>query len=293
MAASQFFRASASPTPGMRVIEPRPVGPTASAVAAWRQRWLVPFFARRFLEKLYARTWLGWLWLPLRPGIDVCLRVALLGGLIGAPSEGVPYLLYALVGLTVWELFETVAYWSTRSIELSRRVLRRVYVPRLVVVLASLGPGLLNVAIYGAVTLGVAGYIGMTNGDSHLAFGPGLLLALSGFALALALAVTLGLFLSVYAAQARDVRFGLAYALGAWFFITPVLYPVGTLDGVLGGIVTANPMTAPVELVKHGVLGTAPPEVASLTVCLGTIAILSPLALRFFSRREALALEGV
>lgn len=282
-----------APAPGYRVIGPRHSGLARPLIDAWRQRWLVPFFGRSLLEKLYMRTWLGWLWLPLRPGIDLALRVAVLGTLLGSPSPGVPYLLYAIVGLTVWQLFETTVMWATRSLEVTRRLLRRVYVPRLLVVLGSLGPGGLYFGMYTGTTALAVAYFAIFEGDSHLRVGVQTLFVAAGLGLAVALALAIGLILSILGAQARDVRFGLGYALGFWFFVTPVLYPVETLTGVLRTAVTVNPVTAPVELVKHGLLGTGLPETTSLACCLATLAILVPAGLLFFNRTETVAVDSM
>ena len=52
------------------VIRPRRPGVAERARDFWLYRHLLGYFGRRFLEKRYARTWLGWVWLPLRPFLE-------------------------------------------------------------------------------------------------------------------------------------------------------------------------------------------------------------------------------
>ena len=81
------------------------------------------YFGRRFVEKRYARTHLGWLWLILRPALVVVSRTLIFGGVLAIASGKVPYTLFFLVASAVWNLFAETTYWATRSLELNRGVL--------------------------------------------------------------------------------------------------------------------------------------------------------------------------
>jgi lipopolysaccharide transport system permease protein len=277
----------------VRVIEPRQPGIAERMLEAWRYRALVPYFARAAVEKTYRRTWLGWLWIPLRPALSVGARVLVFGGLLGAPSLGKPYLLFFLVGISAWQLFSQSALWATRSIELARRVLRRMYVPRLTALVGSVGPAVLNFLLYGVMTAIALAYYWIADGHLYLELGPGLLLALGGLALVLLFALGIGLWTSVFGAQARDVRFGLTYVLGFWFFLTPVIYPLSTVPGGFHTAALLNPMTAPVEMVRDGILDAGEVPYTALGVTLGTIAFLWCSGLWFFLRSEEQALDSL
>jgi ABC-type polysaccharide/polyol phosphate export permease len=54
-----------------------------------------------------------------------------------------------------------------------------------------------------------------------------------------------------------------------------------------------NPMTAPVEMVREGLLGTGGAPATSLAVTLGTVAVLMVGGLWFFGRSEAAALDSL
>ena len=277
----------------IRVIEPRQPGAVERVREAWQHRTLVIFFARRFVQKQYLRTWLGWLWLPLRPIIDIASRVLIFGGLFGVPSEGIPYAIYLLTASSAWELFDRTAYWSTRSLELNRRFLRRLYVPRLTLLAGALAPGIVNYVMYSVVTIVAMAVTWITSGTLYLDVGPGLLLAVGGIALLLLIAISVGLWLSVYGAQARDVRFVLSYGLSFLYFLTPVLYPLNSLPQQYQTLVQLNPLTAPILLVKKGVLGVGTVPVGALAVSFGFVLVVGSLGLRFFNRSESAALDSL
>lgn len=278
--------------PQVRAIEPRQPGIWERIREFWAYRSLLGFFGRRYVQKMYIRTWLGWLWLPLRPLLSVGARVLVFGGVLAIPSDGLPYLLFFLVGMSAWELFASTTYWATRSIELNRGILKRIYVPRLTALAASIAPSSVNYGIYLCiVAVTVVGYW-LAEGIVYAVFGPELLVALLGLSLMLLLALGIGLWTSVYAAQARDVRFGLGYVLSFWFFLTPVIYPVSAVPDSYRAMVYANPMTAPIEMVKYGILGSAWDVPGQALVVTGVTVLLVGLSgLWFFSRSEAAALD--
>lgn len=275
----------------LRVIERRRASLWAPLREGWARRGMWPFFAVKAMQKIYARTWLGILWLPLRPGADLILKVAVIGQLIDAAPKNVNYVLFAIIGMTTWEMFDKLAFWGTRSLDTNRSLIRQMYIPRLPIVLGALGPAGAFFAMYVLATfIIVVGYV-ITDGTTHLAFGLNMAWAVLGFGLVIALALVVALFLAPIAVYARDVRFLLNYVLGFWFFVTPVLYDVDRVGGALKAAVTVNPVSAPMELVQHGMLATGMPNPVSVAITIGTLVVLIPLGLFFLSRSERAALD--
>lgn len=279
--------------PQVTIISPRPTGPLEPVRELWRHRRLVRFWGHRFLRKMYVRTWLGKAWIPLRPTLDVASRVLVFGAVLSVPSGGVPYILFLLVGQSAWELFERTAYWSTRAFELNRRFLRRLYVPRLTLLAGSTAPALVNYAVLTVLTgIAVAWFV-VVDGVLHLELGSDLWMVPAGLGLALALALSMGLWLCILGARARDVRFTLSYVLGFWLYLTPVVYPLSEVPAGLRSLVQVNPMTAPIELVKQGVLGVGQLETLSLVCCLGAIGGIGTTGLWFFARADLRAVDAL
>src|SRR5581483_6198686 len=88
-----------------RVIAPPAPGVGRAVRDAWRRRQAFGYFTRRFLRKRYARTWLGWIWIPLRPALDLSVRALVFGGILGVSSGKIPYFLWFVVASSVWRLF--------------------------------------------------------------------------------------------------------------------------------------------------------------------------------------------
>jgi lipopolysaccharide transport system permease protein len=274
------------------VIQPRREGLVARLRDVWRYRRLMRFFATRAIRKLYRRTVLGWAWIFIRPLFPLLVNTLIFGGMLGVGSHGVPYFLFLTTGTSLWELFASSVMWGTRSLELNRQFMSRIYVPRLIMPVSSMTPAFVNFGISIGVFLVATVYYKVTTGvvyltPSHLGW------AVLATALAAFLALGIALWTSVPALQARDVRFTLNYVMGFWVFLTPILYPI-KIPPRYAWAITLNPMAAIANTFKYGVLGID--DVLSfrdlgvaVLICIAVFAS----GLWFFSRAETDAADKV
>jgi lipopolysaccharide transport system permease protein len=275
------------------VIEPRRAGIWARTQEVWRYRYLVRFFGGRTLMKLYRRTVLGRIWILIRPLVTVGVSAAVFNGIVGIDSGQTPYFLFFLVGTTCWNLFENSLTWTTRSLELNRRVLKKQYVPRLVLPLACLSPALAELCISLFLIALTAIYYRATAGITYLVLGPLTSLALLATVLSCGLALAIGLWTSVIAAKARDVRFLLTYVLQLWFFLTPIIYPLASVPPRWRWLAELNPLTTIIELFKLGLLGRGAVSPAHVAGVVGVVGVLLMLGLAFFDRTESATVDGI
>ena len=273
----------------VRILAPQRPSALASLAAAWRARWLIPYFGMRMVEKRYARTLLGWLWLPLRPALDLGGRALLFGGLLGVDAGDRPYLVFFAIGMASWYLFERTAFWGTRSLELNRVFFRRVQVPRLTAVAAAIVPAAVDFAIYTAIAATILVYHRIADGVFYAGTGSTTLLALPGLAVLALLGLVVSLWTSPAGAPARDVRFTIGYVLAFVFVITPVIYPISAVPDRYRVLAELNPVTAPIETVKYALLSTAPPATTSLWSTAIAIVVLGVGGLWTFARAECRA----
>ena len=267
------------------VIEPRRDGLVARLRDVWRYRRLLRFFGWKALQKLYARTVLGWSWIFIRPLFPLAVNTIIFSGVLGVGSQGVPYFLFLVTGISIWELFASALTWGTRSLELNRGFMTRIYIPRLILPIAMMTPSYLNFVINLAVIACALIYYRVTAGMLYLE-PANLGWAVVAVALALLLALGISLWTSVPALIARDVRFTLGYVLGFWVFLTPVLYPLN-VSPKYAWLMPLNPMAAIVNAFKYGVLGIDVLNVRDLgTAALMALAIFVS-GLWYFGRAEA------
>jgi lipopolysaccharide transport system permease protein len=267
------------------LIEPLSRGVRRRGRELWQYRRLIRFFGLKAVQKLYARTKLGWLWIFIRPLFPLLTKTLIFGGVLSVGSDGVPYFLFLVASSTGWELFASAVTWGTRSLEMNRGLLRQMYLPRLILPLANMTPAFLTFAIY--LTVLALAFVWYGVADRRMYF------AVAATVLSVTLAFAIALWTSVPALVARDVRFTVSYVLGFWIFLTPVMYPLSAVPPHLRSWMLLNPMAPIVESFKFGLLGIGGVEIWQLGVAALLVLVLLLSGLIFFARAEADAADKV
>jgi len=252
---------------------------------AWAERHLAPRLGVRVLVKLVAGTKLGLSWLAIRPLMETVAMTLLFGGVLQVSSPGpAPYFIFVLAGLTGWRLFERTVYYLTRSFDVYRKVMKEVALPLLLIPLASVAFPAVEISVYFLVFAVSIVIFYFVDGQFYLQIDT--LALLGGFGLILTTAFGIGLWTSVLNGKARDVRLAIRYVLQIWLFVTPVIYPLSALPKGYVWIAAVNPMTAPIELVKSGLLNTGDVRADDLllSICFAAVMLVSGL---WFYAREA------
>jgi ABC-type polysaccharide/polyol phosphate export permease len=275
----------------IHVIQPWRTGVTHRLWEIWEFRRLLPYFGKCYLLRKVRNTWLGWIWIPLRPGIDLISKTLFFHAALGAPSGDRPYFIFIAFGQSGWVVFHSVNQWATRSMRMSDKFLKGAYTPRLSRLTAVLVPAALDFLLNIAVAVVAIFVYWFTRGTLYLVPSFQVLMGFSGILLLAVWGLALGLVTSPWSAYTRDIRYTFGYVTQFWFFVTPVAYPLSHLHGALHKVAEFNPITAPVLLVQWGFLDTAPPPAISLITCFGSLFVLLFIGLWSFNRFERAAVS--
>jgi lipopolysaccharide transport system permease protein len=275
---------SAAPT--VWSIEPKRPGIIATAIEVWQYRRFINFLGVKSFRKLYARTILGWSWVFITPLFPLTLNALVFGGLIGLKSEGLPYFLFLTVGTISWDLFANALMWSTRGLEMHRKVLDRVYVPRVILPIATTTPAVFNFLISAAVTVVVVIFYWFKDGTPYLSLGLHTLWSVAAIAAIATFVLGIGMFTSVWGESARDARFALGPLIQLWFLATPVLYSTSQVPLNYQKWLALNPMASFVEAFKYGFFKTNPPDPLRFAIATTASLVLLSAGLVFFAWRS-------
>ncbi len=245
----------------------------------WRYRELVYFLAWRDVKVRYKQTVLGILWALLQPVAAMAIFTVFLGQLAKVPSDGVPYALFAYVGLLPWTYFANAATGAAGSLVANTNLVSKVYFPRLVIPISGVVAGLVDLAIGGALLLVLLVAFGV-------APSPRLLLVPAFVALAFVTALGVGVWLSALDVQYRDVRYAIPLFVQLWLFATPVVYPASLVPAQYRALYGLNPLAGVIEGFRWSLLGTGDPPGALLLVSVIVVAAILATGLLYFRRME-------
>jgi lipopolysaccharide transport system permease protein len=270
---------------GVWRIEPASSSIAGQLSAFWRYRSLFWPLTVRALFDIYRSTILGILWMVIRPLMIAVPAIFIVGNLFGISVAPLPLPLFILVGLAAWLFFRRSVQWFTKSMNKNRAILKRMYVPPLLLLIAAASPALFEFLVVAALVT-LTGIYYAVQGVYFVDFGWHTLAVIPALAMCLLVAVAVGCFTSILNALARDTWLTMRYVLGFWMLATPVVYPMDIFPEQYRWIVYLNPLTPAVELFRWGVLeyGTVRWEYVGLS--LAEIFFFLLLGLWFFGKQQ-------
>jgi lipopolysaccharide transport system permease protein len=246
----------------------------------WEYRELTFFLVWRDVKVRYKRAALGVLWAILQPLTAMLLFTVIFGRLAGLPSEGVPYPLFTLAALLPWQLFATSLASASNSLVGSGTLLRKVYFPRLIIPLASVGVALMDFAVSLLLLGMLMAWYGFVP-PVQIVFLPVFVVA------AMVTALAIGLWTSALNVRYRDVQYVLPFAMQVLLFASPIAYSAELVpEGPLRIVYGLNPLAGIVQGFRWALLDAAPPDTLLLPSLAVTLLLLVS-GLFFFRRMEA------
>jgi lipopolysaccharide transport system permease protein len=244
----------------------------------WAYRELAAFLALRDLKVRYKQAIFGAGWAVLQPLALAAVFTVVFRGLADMPSDGLPYPLFAYVGLSVWAYFSGAVTKATQTLVQNSALVSKVYFPRLLVPAAAVLPGLLDLFVSLSLLLILMPVYGVAVGWPALTT-PLWIVPL------VAAALGVGLWLGTLNVKYRDVDHAVVLLVQLWFFVSPVAYPSSAVAEPWRLVYFLNPAAGPIEGFRWALLG-APWPGPGVYVSFGVAASVLVGGVLYFLRME-------
>lgn len=217
-------------------------GTWASIAELWAHRQLLHLLVRREIRARYKDSSLGLVWSLVKPLVQLLVYYFAIGQILGVARNIPSFAIFVFVGLTVWGLFTEIVSSSTMSIVGNAGLVKKVYLPREIFPLASVGGGLFNFSLQLIILVAATIVMGEIPWTPDLALAP---LALANIVV---FATAIGVVLSAATVYLRDLQHLVEVALTVCFWGSPVVYSFGFVNAAVGGtwieqVYLANPVT--------------------------------------------------
>jgi ABC-type polysaccharide/polyol phosphate export permease len=226
----------------------------------------------------YKQAALGMAWAVLQPLAGALVFTLVFDRIANLPSDGIPYPVFAFVGVTVWTYFTSSVQTAMASLVGNVGLVTKVYFPRMAAPLAAVVPGLLDMGISLLILAVLMVVYGVTPGLALLAL-PLCVVVL------VALAFGVGLILATLNVRYRDVKGVSALLLQLWLFASPVAYAGSVIEERWSLLYALNPMAGLIDAFRWSLLGGSAPD-ASALVSLVVLVLILVVGLAVFAREE-------
>jgi lipopolysaccharide transport system permease protein len=245
----------------------------------WAYRELLYFLVWRDLKVRYRQTVFGVAWAVLQPLSLMIVFTLFLSRLGGIMPGDVPYPLFAFAALVPWSLFAQSLIGASTSLIDASNLIQKVYFPRLLLPLASIGSYVLDFVIALAVLGILMLYFDVTPTLRVLTLVPLTILAIAA-------ALSVGIWLSAINVRYRDVRYAVPFIVQIWLFASPIAYSVDVVPEEWRVIYQLNPMAGVVEGFRWALLGQDAPPVEAVAASVLVTGVVLVTGLLFFLRVE-------
>ncbi|MEQ9409395.1 MAG: ABC transporter permease [Fuerstiella sp.] len=260
------------------VIEPPSGLFSVNLAEVWRYRDLLVLLAWRDISARFRQSLVGYGWAILKPLLSALIYTLIFSVFVRIRTE-VPYPIFAFAALIPWMYFAASLSGVTGSVVGGGSLLTKVYFPRLVLPLASVMVGLVELLLQLLVIAGLMAWYRYVPGWP--------LLCLPMFiALTILTALAFGIWLTALNVRYRDVGMAVPFLIQIWMYLCPIVYPISLVPEKWRSLYAVNPMVGVIEGFRWSLLGTEAPNWQMMGISFGVLCLLLFAGLVYFRRVE-------
>lgn len=258
----------------------------------WQYRDLIWLFTKRSFALTYKQTVLGPAWIFLNPFITSVIFTIVFGGIAGIQTDGVPKILFYLCSNAVWSFFSLCVTKNASTFTSNAGVFGKVYFPRLTIPASNMLSAMIQFGVQMLMVVGFLAYY-VATGQVQPHWTAWLLIPLALLYLGV-MGLGVGIIISSLTTKYRDLAIVVTFGVQLWMYATPIVYPLSMLgSGRMRTLLSINPVTMPVEIIRYAVLGHGTISPAYTLWSIGFTAAVALFGIMVFNRVEKTFMDTV
>lgn len=252
---------------------------------------LIFLFVKRSFTSQYKQTILGPAWFIINPLISSFISTIIFGNIAHIQSDGVPYFLFYLTGYTLWNYFSSCVNNTASTFTGNAGIMGKVYFPRLTMPISSVIFSAINMLIVFGMTIITIIIYAIQGCEIHPSWTV-ILIPLYMIQTA-ALGLGVGIIVSSLTTKYRDLTILVGFGMSLWMYLTPIVYPMSAVNGLLGTLIMINPMSSIIQNFKYALLGTGTFISEFWLLSVGVTVILDLTGILLFNKVEKTFMDTV
>jgi len=237
------------------IIRPRDGLFSLDLKSLWGYRDMFALMVRCRIVTRYKQSVLGPLWYLINPVLSTLVMVFVFGNIVGVPTDGIPPVLFYLLGPALWSYFIDCLVSTSNTFLENGYLYAKIFFPRIVLPLVTLTVRLVDLAVSILIYFVILAFL-VSRGEAEVVLGLPILLTPVLIAMCALMALGFGMALSSVSTKYKDVKMLLTFLVSLWMYLTPVLYPISVItDMKIALLMHLNPVTPLMEAFKYSLLG--------------------------------------
>lgn len=243
----------------------------------FRFKPLLTELVSRDIKIKYRRSVLGVMWTVLNPLCMMVILSIVFSNIFKFDVENFP--LYVLSGQVIFNFFNDATSSSMTSILFNASLIKKVYVPKYLFVLARIVSSFINlVASLSALFVMMV----VTRAELHWE----IILSIIPLTMVVGFSLGIGLILAALTVKFRDIMHLYAVFTTGLMYLTPVIYPMSILPDTIRRIVLLNPLTNYLIMFRDVMFNHTLPALGAIVIGLVEMILALVLGLWVFYKKQ-------
>lgn len=243
-----------------------------------KSKYVINNFVNQELTVKYKRSALGFLWSLLNPMATMIISSVVFGSIMRFNLQDFVVFLYA--GMLPWNFFAISTDFCGVSILNNEGFIKKIYLPKIVFPLSTVLAQFINMLLsmislfFFMIILGAK-------------VTPALLFLPIAFLLLFLWTLGVCLIMATVNVYFRDMRYIMGVALNAWYYLTPILYPINNIPDYLRTIFYLNPAYYIVDMFRSPIYYNCLPSLRNFLIAAICCIAVFFIALSYFYKKES------
>ncbi|WP_135556437.1 ABC transporter permease [Paenibacillus cymbidii] len=246
-------------------------------IELYRFREVLFNFASQELKVKYKKSVLGFLWSLLNPVLTISVSSMVFAAIMRFELNNFVVFIYS--GLLPWGFLSLTIDGSPNALINSEAFIKKVYIPKLIFPLAGVLSNFINMILSMLSLFILLLFIG-------LKVTPALLFLPFSFIIAFIAASGISFILSTVTVFFRDIRHMVGVVTSAFFYLTPILYPLEHIPAKYAWIIKFNPFYYIVQLFRYPLYYGYFPSLKILVISISVSLLLAIVGYVIFTKNE-------
>lgn len=240
-------------------------------------KYILSNFINQELTVKYKRSVLGFFWSLLNPIATMIISSIVFGSIMRFELSDFVVFLYA--GMLPWGFFANSVDFCGVSIINNEGFIKKIYMPKIVFPLTTVCANFINMLFSMSALFLIMIFLGAR-------ITPALLFLPVAFLIIYIWTMGFSLLMATINVYFRDMRYIMGVVLNAWYYVTPILYPITAIPEKLRIIFYLNPVYYIVDMFRSPIYYNALPELQNILIAVGSALLILVTGLACFYKYE-------